>query len=230
VATSGGVKTLRELSIRIDPNQVADFLSALAVAASDSGWERDSEAEQRAAPSVRERIACFKCDQRDGRVAATLALHLEFDVPGKFVASYIGSPDGWERLPDEEHNKILVDFNDRVLRNLSMELNASCSLTSDQVKLEELMSPLAMFALQSFVTMVGKPRPILTERATESWHYFLVTIQRDGHRLTADLLTRWLTQEHSWPVMMAERLRTEFAFGTELLAYAAGRKETNSTA
>lgn len=226
-AIANSVRTRRKLTIKVDPERIADFVAALIVAGTDSGWERDTDAEQRAAPIMRERIACFKCDQREGRVAATMALHLEFDVPGKFVASYIGSPDGWKTLADEEHNKILVDFNDRVLRNLSTELNATFSLTSDEVKLEELMSPLAMFALQSFVTMVGKPRVILPERSMDSWYYFLTTVQRDGHRLTSDLLTRWLIQEKSWPPILAKRLGAEFEFGTGLLSWAADRKETN---
>lgn len=238
------MKVRRQLIIRVDPERAADFVPALVSAAADSGWERDNEAEQQASAVLRERITCFKCkhfgpfadlvpesptseSEKPGESYVTLAIHLDYYTPGKFAVSDVCQRSR-QSLSDNDYNALLVDFNNRVVRNLGGELNVACSLSSDQVDFESLMSPPSFLALWGFSTTAGNPKPVvfLADNVNECWNYFLVTIQDESHCLTPELLTRWLIQEEKWPANMAEGLSAQFAFGINLLTYARNRPLT----
>ncbi len=112
------------LCIQAKSGRIPELIKAID-AALNSGWQRDREAEEKCAPSLRSLVTCYRCDARDGREAAVLTLCLDLDQPhGDFLRdSHVGfygtRPLGtdWE-ITGAQRDRILFDFRDNVLSRL----------------------------------------------------------------------------------------------------------------
>ncbi len=108
---------LQELRITVNPGHAAELIAAI-----DSqlcnGWTRARDEEEKAAPALRERLACYHCDEREGRPASFFSLYLWGDA---FWQGSRTTPDRkgekWE-LTDAEHNAVVQDFHNAVLNRL----------------------------------------------------------------------------------------------------------------
>lgn len=109
-----------KICIQAKPGCLSELIAAMD-AALNSGWQRDREQEEKCAPSLRPFVTCYRCDARDGREAAKLALH---QVRDDFLCDthleFAGRRElgtDWS-LTTAEIDRILFDFRDNVLSKL----------------------------------------------------------------------------------------------------------------
>jgi hypothetical protein len=118
-----------------------------------------------------------------------------------------------------EYNAALEDFAEKVIRPFAEKRGWRIELTSGQFDLNRWMSEATAKKLLDFSRSanrgVGGAAPVDSER----WLDFVVTAHREGSRLPAAMLRRWLVEDEGWYFEVADRLAGEYEFGGEVLTY-----------
>ncbi|MBA3832321.1 MAG: hypothetical protein H0X34_10615 [Chthoniobacterales bacterium] len=123
------MKRQRRLTVEVDPEETPEFLAALDRAL-NNGWTRDLRAEELSSPLLRPYIACYRCDARDNRPSAQLALSREtfdrFAVARVKFQTY--SP---TEITTDEQNRVITDFHHSCLGRIISTTTAYINMWSD---------------------------------------------------------------------------------------------------
>ena len=99
-------------------------------------------------------------------------------------------------------------------------------LTEAQADLDHWMAPATAEKLRLFSTCANKATGSAHPRDRERWNDFVLSAHRDGSRMDASTLQRWLIEAEGWPPEVAEQLALEYEYGRELLAFADGHRRS----
>ena len=186
------------------------------------GWERDRTLENKLRADVfsTKPVYCFAKDQDDRLPSATV--HLLEEETGNLVLSNI-VPRKKYQLTNDEYDSILEDFVS-IVRPCADRKGVIVNLTSSQADLGDWLSDLATEKLRTFSTKANKRAGFLLPIDQERWLDFIVTARREGSKLDASNLRRWLVEFEGWSPEIAEQLAGEYAFGGKLLTFSERRR------
>jgi hypothetical protein len=219
------MEIFRDLSINVEPDRMA-AIADLIDRSPPSGWTRDRAAEEnvRAAPVLKPRPAfCFSCTQEGKRPAATLILAQK--DPATFSVSNI-IPLTKHQLAHGEYNAILEDFYERAIRPYTGAGGVTARLTGGQADLEHWMSHDTAELLRQFSALANKGTGAAHPNDRERWNAFVLAAHRDGSKMAAADLRRWLIEVESWAPEVAGQLAVEYDYGRELLGFADGHRRS----
>ncbi len=218
------MKVFRDLFLRGDPERLQTTMEDVELQLTD-GWSRDAEAEGnlRAMALRGEPTYCFACEQRERRPAAVVSVTQK--EPGLFYVPNIVPRDRRE-LSHDEYNQILAEFTDRFVRPTADRTGVRVELTDTQADLSSWLSSGAAQKLQAFSAVADRSTGASQPCDHDRWMDFILTAHRDGDRLDAHTLRRWLIEIENWPTEVAQRLALEYEFGREVLAFSEGRRRS----
>src|SRR4051794_33479684 len=219
------MEIFRDLHINIEPDRMAETAD-LIERTPPTGWTRDRAAESRAraVPVLNPKPTfCFGCS-REGRRPAAMLILTQKDAGTFFVSNII--PLSKHQLEHGEYNAILEDFYERVIRPYAGPAGVTASLSRGQVDLEHWMSHDAAELLRQFSACANKGTGSSHPSDRDRWNAFVVAAHRDGSRMDAADLRRWLIEVDGWPPEVADQLAVEYEYGRELLAFAAGHRRS----
>ncbi len=187
------------------------------------GWARDRAAEGKlqSIPSRTRPAYCFSCVEEGARPAATVFLTEK--QSGLYHASNV-VPSRTHQLSYGEYNAVLEELCERFLRPGAAKTGAQVELTGTRGQLESWLSPLAAEKFRTFCATAHKGIGSAHPQDRERWNEFVVAAYRDGARLDASTLRRWLNEVEGWAPEVADRLAGQYEFGRELLAAADSRR------
>jgi hypothetical protein len=213
------MEVFRDLHITIEPDRMA-AIAGLIERSPPTSWTRDRAAEgrMRAVPVLKSRPAfCFTCTAEGPRPAATLIL-AQKDAASFTVSNII--PVSRHQLAYGEYNTILEDFYERALRPYTGAGGVTANLTSSSAELEHWMSAGTAKKLRRFSACANKGTGSSHPHDRQRWNNFVLAAYRDGSKMGASDLRRWLIELEGWPAEVADQLALEYEFGRELLAFA----------
>jgi hypothetical protein len=219
------MEIFRDLYISIDPDRMA-ATADLIERNPPTGWTRDRAAEERvrSAPALPSRPTfCFSCSEEMQWPAATLILRQK-DPATFFVSNII--PSSKHQLAHGEYNAILEDFYERIIRPYTGPGSVTASLSAGQVDLEHWMSHETAELLRKFSACANKGTGSSHPLDRDRWNAFVVAAHRDGSRMGASDLRRWLSEVDGWAPEVATQLAIEYEYGRELLAFADGQRRS----
>ncbi|HYP05946.1 MAG TPA: hypothetical protein VER03_06895 [Bryobacteraceae bacterium] len=205
------MKVYGDLIVRGDARSLDVFIDALQRHLTN-GWSRDRDREQQVGRAALGAMYCFACAPLVSRPASELWLATHTD--GHLYVSNILA----ENLPSltyDQYNAILGDFHDTCVRPAAEASGVKTELTSFDPQLEDFMSTGIANLLRSFSAHAN--RSILHPLDRKRWNEFLVAAHREGCRLSADMLQRWLIEEQKWPEDEAINLAIEYDHARDLL-------------
>jgi hypothetical protein len=211
------LEIFREIFIRGSTEQLAATIAEMVRSLPD-GWSQDLLAERRlgAIGSKTKATFCFALVSDDRLPAATIFITQE--EPGTLVASNI-IPRDKDRLSLAEYNSLLEEFYERIVRPCADRAGAIPKLTDKEANLSHWLSETAAKKLRTFSMGAnkgtGSSHPIDRER----WIDFILTAHREGNRLDASTLRRWLIEIEGWAPEVADQLAGEYEFGGEILTF-----------
>lgn len=217
------MQVFQDLYLNCSADQMARFVVE-AERAMPTGWRRDAAEEARVRSRSLRRddpVYCFSCAEATGRPAASVFLAER--EPGLFYASNV-VPEKLHQLEHEQYNAVLRDFYERVARPAAERCGVRAELTDSEVGLEHWMSRDAAEKLRMFSACANKSSGSAHPADEQRWMDFIVAAQRDGSRLDATTLRRWLIEVEGWPPEVADGLASEYDFGKDILAFAAGQR------
>lgn len=216
------MEVFRDLLLHGDTGQIAATSTEIERRLCD-GWSRDAgaEASLRLNGAHREPVWCFVSEPREHRPAATVFVTRKepmlFHVPNVL-------PRGRRDLSRAEYNALLAEFHDRFVRPAAEATGVRVELTVTQADLGRWLSPAAVQKLRTFSATADRATGAARPADHDRWLDFIVTAHRDGTRLDALTLRRWLTEVDGWPPEVAERLTLEYEVGQQILAFSDGRR------
>ena len=218
------MKVFRDLFLRGDPELLLAAMAEVERHLAD-GWSRDAEAEGnlRAMALRGEPTYCFACERREHRPAAVVFVTQK--EPGLFYVPNV-IPRDQRELSHDKYNGILSEFCDRFVRPAADHTGIRVELTDTQADLGSWLSPVAAQKLRMFSVAANRSTGSSHPSDQDRWMDFVVATHRDGSRLDAHTLRRWLTEVENWPPEVAERLALEYEFGREVLAFSEGRRRS----
>ena len=218
------MKVFRDLFLRGDPERLLATMDEVERLLSD-GWSRDAEAERTLrAMALRGGLTyCFACERREHRPAA--AVFLTQKEEGLFYVPNVVPRDRRE-LSHDEYNGLVAEFCDRFVRPAADRTGVHVELTDTQADLSRWLSPAAAQKLLAFSRAANRSTGSSHPSDQDRWMDFIVAAHRDGSRLDAHTLRRWLTVVDSWPPEVAQRLALEYEFGKEVLAFSEGHRRS----
>lgn len=211
------MEVFRDLFIRGEADRLALTLEAIERSLSD-GWTRDRLSEDRLRPVTgrTKPIYCFACSRAGRRPAATLFLTQR--DPGTLSVSNV-VPQQQHQLSHGEYNALVEEFYERFVRPCSASTGVEVELTDTQVDLGHWLSPLAAEKLRTLSAAANKSTGSSHPNDQERWIDFVLAAHREGSRLDAPSLRRWLIEVEGWSPEVADQLAVEYDFGRELLAF-----------
>jgi hypothetical protein len=212
------MEVFRDLFVNADEGQMASLVEAIERSL-PPGWVRDREAAERIRSSSFAAWPpyCFTCGAEGSPDSATLILTEK--EPGVFYVSNI-LPVSRDRLSYAEYNTVLEQFFRGALEPSAERSGLTVVLTEAQVDLEHWMSPAAAGKLPAFSASANKGTGSAHPQDRERWNDFVLSAHRDGSRMDAATLQRWLVEAEGWSPEVAEQLALEYEYGRELLTFA----------
>lgn len=209
------MKVFQNLELRGDRKSLANLIENIRSRLID-GWARDEEIEHRYSQDIGKETYCFSCTKMKDRESATLFIvHSE---PSLLRVSNIIPRDKGE-LSIVQYNRILNDFYERFVRSAAEEIGVNGILSSDEMKLEDLISHEAAKKLRTFSSCANRSTGSSHPMDRERWYDFLVTVHREDNKLGYDILFRWLVEEEKWPEEIAHDLIIEYEFAGGLISF-----------
>jgi hypothetical protein len=216
----GTMEVYRDLFIRGSADQLAAVLDEVDRSLAD-GWSRDRELEGRMRTKVAKTPFCFACAEAADRPAATVFVAEK--APGTLYVSNV-VPHGPGQLTYREYNAIVAEFSERFVRPAAHKVGAEVELTATEVGLEHWLSREAAEKLRTFSACANKSSGSAHPLDQQRWMDFIVVAAREQTRLDAMTLRRWLIEVEGWPPEVADGLASEYHFGKDILAFAAGHR------
>lgn len=212
------MEIFRDLFVRADAGRMASLIESIERDL-PAGWARDHEAEARIrvtqfGPGA---TYCFTRVAKDEPGSATL--FLSQTEPGTYAVRNI-IPATKRQLTRAEYNRLLEEFYERSLRPSAERDGLSIELTESRAELDHWLTPATAEKLRSFSACANKATGSAHPMDRERWNDFVLSAHRDGSRMDAATLRRWLVEAEGWPVEVADQLAVEYEYGRELLTFA----------
>ncbi len=188
------MKTTNELAIRGERTNLERLLERVEALLRD-GWKRDRQAEARLGQHgpLGPWGSCFSCTAKADRPAAGLWAHAR--GPNELYVSNVVPLDKQE-LNEEEHNRLLAEFEREFLRPAAAEVGVEAEVVQHRLTLDHDLSPEAVRLLRAFSASAN--RACLQPNDRRRWNAFLVRAHQDESLFDPALLDEWLQQE-GWP-------------------------------
>jgi hypothetical protein len=218
------MEIFRDLFIHADAGRMSALVESVEHAPA-AGWPRDHAAEERIRRSPFGTGAAF-CFTREAKVEpgpATLVLSER--EPGVFHVSNI-IPLSKHELSRTEYNRLLEEYFEVSLRPAAEREGLTVELTESRAELEHWMTAATAAKLRSFSACANKATGSAHPRDRERWNEFVLSAHRDGSRMDAATLRRWLVEAEGWPAEVADQLAVEYEYGRELLTFAEGHRRS----
>jgi hypothetical protein len=215
------MEIFRDLFIRGDADQLAATMDEVERSL-PQGWARDQQAESR----VRFLTVGLKptyCFTFEDELRPAASLFLTEKEPGLICVVNL-VPRDKHQLSFSEYNAVLEDFHERCVRPCAEKTGARVELTSNQADLRHWLTETTAKKLRTFSAMANKSTGSSHPKDQERWMDFITTSHREGSRLDAPSLRRWLIEIEGWPPEVADQLVGEYEFGRELLAFPDGHR------
>jgi hypothetical protein len=212
------MEVLREMQVQANGREQTDALMGEIEKALLPGWARDRilEEDLRRIISAPRRLFCFTYDGDDRFPRSTICL-IE-DEPGRLRLSNI-VPRTMGELEIGQSNDLLEEFSRRIIGPCAERMGVRVEVTSRDKDLSHWLTDAAAGKFRKFSGSANKRAGYLLPIDRERWLEFVLTAHRDGSKLDATTLRRWLIEVEGWSPEVADRLAGEYAFGGELLAF-----------
>jgi hypothetical protein len=174
----------------------------------DNGWTRDYAREGEVRTPALGRMYCFACTALGSRPASELFL---VNSDGDLHVSNVLSDSA---LTYDQYNAIVQEFH-RFAVPAAESAGVSVDLGEPDFRIENCLDPRTAKLLRSFSALAN--RSILHPLDRERWNQFVTAAHREGTRLSASMLRRWLIEEEKWPEDVASSLAVEYEHARELL-------------
>jgi hypothetical protein len=209
------VKTFRHLTVEggsaDQKPDIKRFVEAI-LPLLDHGWRRDIQREQELKSGSRLELYCFACSRKNKRKAARLFLGSSGGC--LWVTNIV--PAEVNELSYDEYNLIMCEFNERFSKPAAERLGYRTVLSSDEERIEDFLTESTANMLREYSQGAGEGgRFHPSDR--ERWFRFLIAAHKEGARLDAYTLRRWLTEEERWWEDNASETADEYEFGRALL-------------
>ena len=214
------MKVYRGLSIKGSWQGLEAFIDGIAPRLAAEGWGAVEYVYQHD-PS---KPFCFTCPETAGGTESEIWMaRRDPDKPylgnGELYVSNIVPKDYQRQLSYHEYNAILSEFYDRFARRSATEQGLSIELSSDDVNLEDWLSPTAAEALRLFSRKANRSTGASHPEDQKRWYRFLILADREKARLDASTLARWLREDEGWADSIASDLAGDYEQARSLLAY-----------
>lgn len=210
------INVFQVLDIICPSPDIVNFLDALTKLL-DNGWTRDIELEKKVKKDglnlSNQNFYCFKCNENDGRRAASLWMSEE--TGGLRVYNIVPAVAG--SLSFSEYNFILNEFYEKYIQSLSNKLGYKTHLSKASKTIDDWAEPATVKALKLFSGCAnkgtGRGHPLDDAR----WMDFVITAHKVNDTLHSEDLRRWLVEEENWHEEIAWNLSADYEYGRALL-------------
>lgn len=218
------MEVFRELVIRATEAQMAELATHIESAAT-AGWVRDRIAEEKArqSPIARKPLYCFRC-LAEGERAAALVLLSQKDTTSFAVSNIV--PVSTYQLSHREYNRVLEDFDERLLRPIASQAGLDVAISEANVNLEHWMPSAVAEKLRCFSSNANRGTGSSHPNDRQRWNDFVLSAHRERSSLDAATLQRWLVEVEGWPIDVADQLAVEYDYGRELLNFVEGHRRS----
>src|SRR5437773_11589564 len=211
------MKTLRELTITGGRDEIERFLVRL-LAAVGEDWERDIASEARVAGSVSGTMYCFACSEQEERRRAALWLHRD-------ALTHIGVTNVFPILKGSltraEYNAIVAESHRRFVKPAAQESAVKATLTEGHMTIEDWLTPRTAELLRRFSRSANRSTGTGHPLDEQRWFEFVWAAHKEGARLSAETLGRWLEEDEGWAEDQAFKVAAEYERARALLAFSA---------
>jgi hypothetical protein len=219
------MEVFRDLLVTATPEQMAAVVAAIEKAP-PSDWTVDTALGARLnAASItgkRSRVYYFTRKQDHSRPAVTLAIMAKDDDPGRYFVPNI-VPTTSPSLTRGVYNATLEDFVARVFKPAADVLGVPYRLTDSQAELEHWLTKDTADKLREFSATANRAVGAALPEDRAKWNAFVLAAHKEGSRLDAATLVRWLVVVDQWDTEVAEQLALEYEYGRELLGFSSSR-------
>jgi hypothetical protein len=215
------MEVFREMYLRGEPDKLAETMDEIERRLT-TGWTRDRDAEE-SLMSVGVEYGdtyCYIFRTVEGGHLPIASLFIsEMDrEPGVLHVSNI-SPREVGQLSIGEYNAILEDFHERFARPSAQTMGVTIELTEEEADLRRWLSEAAAIKLRTFCKLANRGTGGAHPLDRNRWLDFVVSAHREGSRLEAATLRRWLIEVEGWYPEVADRLAGEYEFSGEVLTF-----------
>ena len=205
------LKVFQQLEIGLRDSDIDGFVADLQARLTD-GWSREPLDRTRA------RFHYFRCDHRDERHAALLALVEKDGGHRLYVSNVVPSEAG--QLTYDEYNAILNEFAAKFVEPVANARGAVVEMTADQETLGDWVCHDTAQKLISFSRSANKASGTAHPDDKRRWFAFVLSCHRNEEELCASDLERWLVEEDGWEEDIAYDMAVQFERQIALLRYA----------
>jgi hypothetical protein len=209
------IEVFQDLTLLGPPGDRSKLRDALIQQAS-LPWSHAEAAEERLAsrPSILEgELLAFERLADNALPAAGLTL---WSRPAGYEVTNI-VPKEFGELGYTKYNALLQEFVDRVATPAARLVGYTVETTPARQSLEEWTSTEVARALRRFSEAANKSTGSSHPLDERRWFSFLIAAHRDGNRLDANRLGRWLIEVEGWDDDHAHKLVGEYEFARDLL-------------
>ena len=209
------MKVFRNLYLRGSNDQIIAMIEAVAGSLTN-GWTRSHGAEARVRSSGQVWY-CFVSPKKVGRPACELFItDKESDI--WYVPNIVPVPT--YQLSFDEYNSIIEEFCTEFVIPNARQFGVTFDLTEPLRQPEDWISCDAAQKLRNFSATANRLVGAGLSKDREKWLDFVLTVYRDGRQLDPEDLKRYLVEDEGWAEEVADRLASEFDFGTKMLTFA----------
>ena len=154
----------------------------------------------------------FHRDEVNGDPA--LAAVIERREPGVLIVTHVLPDKIWPDLEVPDYNRILREFDDRIVDPAAKALEGWSDIDSTDYRLEDYFSPRAVELVKDF-SQGNNYGSHPSDR--EIWYSFLLQVFDDGNKVNADTFRNALKASDIWPQNDVNRLAKEYGIAMEVL-------------
>jgi hypothetical protein len=188
-------------------------------------WQRARDVEEGARRSgITGTYLCFEL--RDDPTYSPALLVLSSNVPGEPLSVINIISRRRSSLSHDEYNALLARFVREVLEPSTAGTAARVSMSSADVRLEDLAPAEVAESLRRFSVLANKGTGASHPMDQERWFAFVVAAHRTGRPAEPEMIARWLVEIGGWAPVAAHELAIQYEQQVALLAYydRAGRR------
>lgn len=205
------MKTFRELTIYSNKQMLSVVIEYIE-RRSGGDWSINREIVEND-PVIGDDMICFSFAGSETIPSANL--WLATDQNRLYVANIV--PHEKMQLSYDEYNSLIEEFTERFVIPLADEMSVTFELSSNEFKLQDVLSDDTFQKLRKFSAAANKSTGSHHPADRRRWLDFIASLHLEQADLHASFLRRWLEEEEDWPPDTAADLVSEYEFGLELL-------------
>ncbi len=210
------IEEYQDLNLRGPIDRRPDLRAALIKAAKEP-WQLDRERMKKMAQEIHgaEDVLLFQRAKDANYPAAGLTLWSSDD--GYYVTNIV--PVEVRSLTYAQYNAILLDFITSVVEPVAAHFDYTVETTKPNQTVEDWLSSDVATKLRLFSVAANKSTGTSHPLDERRWFAFIVAIHRNGDKLDAGRLARWLHHVEGWDEDSAHGLAGDYETSRALLAY-----------